>query len=123
MSETSRVLLVEDEFLLAQATVRALRSKGWAVVGPAATVAAALALLDEEAIDCAVLDINLVGETVLPVADALRERAIPYLFLSGYSRIPAPRHDGVTLLIKPVRTDALMTEIAAMLSRPSELAE
>lgn len=86
-----RVLVVEDEYLIAMDLCEELRDVGAVVMGPTATVAEALALLDRgPAPDMAVLDIALDDEKVYPVADALRSRGIPFLFATGYdvSAIP-----------------------------------
>ena len=85
-----RVLVVEDELLVAALLQDMLTDLGCAVVGPAARVAEALALIDGEAIDAAVLDVNLNRELSYPVADALVARHIPFLFSTGYGvdRIP-----------------------------------
>ena len=69
-----RVLVVEDEALVAMLVEDALLDAGAAVVGPAATVTEALSLLTKETPDVAVLDLNLAGETSTPVADALALR-------------------------------------------------
>ena len=90
-----RVLVVEDEYYLAQDLARALQKLGAQVVGPVPTLEAALALIGAEPVDAAVLDINLRGEEVYPVADALAERGIPFVFATGYDRssIPATYQD------------------------------
>jgi CheY-like chemotaxis protein len=98
MHETSRphVLLVEDEFLLAQALQLLLEQSGARVLGPVPRVSDALELLESEArIDCAMLDVNLEGESSFRVADALRTRGIRFAFLTCYDRsmLPAPYRD------------------------------
>lgn len=82
-----RCLVVEDEFLVAMLLEDTLRDLGFEVLGPVATCAAALALVRSAsgALDAAVLDVNLGGERVYPVADALRERGVPFVFLTGYA--------------------------------------
>src|SRR4051794_39554580 len=79
------VLVVEDEMLVAMELECVLRERGCAVVGPAATVTRALALIDEGRPDAAVLDLNLSGRSALPVAAALNGRDVPFLVVSGYS--------------------------------------
>ncbi|HET6521233.1 MAG TPA: hypothetical protein VFG47_15635 [Geminicoccaceae bacterium] len=80
-----RVLVVEDEVLLALQLSDALREEGCVVVGPVARLARALALIDDdEEIDGAVLDINLAGTFVFPLALRLRERGVPFVFATGY---------------------------------------
>lgn len=87
-----RLLLVEDEYFLAADLAKALSAGGAEVVGPVASVDAALDLLDDtNQLDGAVIDLNLQGEMAFPVADALMERHIPFVFSTGYdqSAIPA----------------------------------
>lgn len=93
-----RVLLVEDEYLIVGDLVRAFEAAGVVVLGPAASVRAALRLVaDTPRIDGAVLDINLRGEMVYPVVDALRDRRVPFVFATGYDEavIPAPYADAI----------------------------
>ena len=79
------VLVVEDEFLIALDLEQLLRRHGWRVLGPAATVDQALRLLrDGETPDVALLDVNLGGEPVTPVAEALRARGVPFVLASAY---------------------------------------
>ena len=99
-----RLLVVEDEYFLADDIVRGLKEKGAEVVGPVGTIDDALDLIDEtERLDAAVLDLNLRGEMAYPVADALLERGIPFVFTTGYdgASIP-PRYKAVTRCEKPV---------------------
>ena len=85
-----RVLVVEDEYFLADDLAHALRKLGAEVVGPVPTRDKALALLEAEALDAAVLDINLKGETVFPVADALSKAGVPFVFATGYDEAALP---------------------------------
>ena len=83
------VLVVEDEFLIAMDLELLLRRHGWRVLGPAATVDQALRLLrDGETPDVALLDVNLGGEPVTPVAQELRARGVPFVLASAY-HVPA----------------------------------
>ncbi|HEX6011198.1 MAG TPA: response regulator [Geminicoccaceae bacterium] len=79
-----RVLVVEDELIVAFLLEDMLAGLGCAVVGPAARVDQALALLDAEAIDAALLDVNLNGHKSYPVADALAARGVPFVFSTAY---------------------------------------
>ena len=80
-----RVLVVEDEYMLAQDLRQELEGMGAEVLGPVPSVAGALALLAGTAVpDAAILDVNLGGEMVFPVAEALRERGVPFIFTTGY---------------------------------------
>ncbi len=86
-----RILVVEDEYVLAQDLRLELEDAGAEVLGPAPSVAEALALLAREAPpDAAILDVNLGGELVFPVAEALRERGVPFMFATGYDRSSLP---------------------------------
>src|SRR4051794_32091440 len=83
-----RILVVEDEALIAILAEDALLDEGASIVGPACTVYDALRLIDEAqvdgAIDAAVLSLNLAGETALPVADKLAAFGVPFLLASGH---------------------------------------
>jgi ActR/RegA family two-component response regulator len=88
-----RVLLVEDDYFIADELRRDLAKTGAEVLGPVGRVDEALALIGRTAhIDGAVLDIKLHDEMVYPVADALLERGVPFVFATGYDKsvIPAP---------------------------------
>jgi CheY-like chemotaxis protein len=86
-----RVLVVEDDYILAQDLLEELLRSGAAVMGPVATVAEALDLLRSGlSPHMAVLDIGLGDETVYPVADALRARGIPFVFATGYDACTVP---------------------------------
>ena len=97
-----RILVVEDEFLVSLDLEAMLRELGGEVIGP---FAAWTGLPPRaEPLDVALLDVNVAGQLVTPVADALAERAIPFVFCTGYdaASLPAP-HAAVPLLMKPVR--------------------
>jgi DNA-binding response OmpR family regulator len=102
-----RVLIVEDEMMIAMMMQDMLEEIGCEVIGPANRVDAALALADAE-IDVALLDVNLAGELVYPVADRLRARGIPIIFLTGYGNIGIdPRYREAPVLSKPFDLTAL----------------
>jgi DNA-binding response OmpR family regulator len=116
-TEPLRILLVEDEALIALDTQDVLESAGYTVVGPADRVDRALALAAAWPIDAAVLDVNLAGVQVWPVAESLHQRGIPFLLLSGLattSAVPAncakaPR------VSKPIMSKELLEALAAIL--------
>jgi hypothetical protein len=82
-----RVLLAEDEFLIAEDLASALSAAGATVIGPAYSVAGALRLIEScGALDGAVLDVNLKGEAAFPIADALLGRGVPFVITTGYDR-------------------------------------
>ena len=88
-----RVMVVEDELLIAMLIEDTLAEAGYDVVGPFSNLTDALRAAREATIDVALLDVNLRGERVYPVAEVLESRAIPFLLLSGYGTdaIPATR--------------------------------
>jgi DNA-binding response OmpR family regulator len=115
-----RVLVVEDEYFIADDIARALRMLGAEVIGPLPTREAALdAFASEERIDVAVLDINLRGEAIYPVADALRKRGVPFVFATGYdpASIPEP-YRSVARWDKPFDPSALVAALAALPRSP-----
>jgi CheY-like chemotaxis protein len=101
------ILLVEDEYFLVQDMAQAFLDAGAGIVGPAASVADALRLVAAATrVDGAVLDINLRGEMVYPLADMLHARGIPFVFATGYDRESIPeRFDGHLRCEKPVRVE------------------
>lgn len=103
-----RVLVVEDEYFLADDMARALRSLGAEVVGPVATCDRAIAALGAGPVDAAVLDINLRGQMVFPLADLLIARSVPFVFATGYDRAAVPAaYQHVPRWEKPFDADAL----------------
>ncbi len=103
-----RVLLVEDEMLVAWLLQDMLADLGCAVVGPAARVAQALAMVEAETFDAAVLDVNLNGQTSYAIADALTARGVPFVFSTGYAkdRLAEP-YRSLMVLQKPFHEDEL----------------
>jgi len=81
-----RILVVEDEAIIAMLLEDIMEEIGCAIVGPVAKVAQALAALDAGPVDGAVLDVNLSGEWSYPIADALAARGVPYVFVTGYGQ-------------------------------------
>ena len=80
-----RLLVVEDNYIVAADITLALEERGVEVIGPAGSVGVALKLIAEQnPIDGAVLDVDLRGQRVYPVADALRDAGIPFVFTTGY---------------------------------------
>ncbi len=83
-SETFRILVVEDSFLIVISLEGMLDDLGWTIIGPAAQKAEALALARSETFDAALLDVNLNGDMTWDVAQVLKERGIPFVFSTGY---------------------------------------
>jgi CheY-like chemotaxis protein len=89
---SKQVLVVEDELLVSMLIEDVLVDAGCRVVGPFTNLSDALSAARNEAIDIALLDVNLRGEKVYPVADILTERGIPFVFLSGYGKNAIPNN-------------------------------
>ena len=105
-----RAMVAEDSLLILVALEILLEQHGIAIAGQASTVAEAQALVDIGNFDIAILDINLHGEMVFPVADLLLPRGIPIIFTTGYApnaMVPARLAD-VPIIQKPYDADALM---------------
>ncbi len=116
-----RVLLVEDEPLVAMEAAAALSALGCEVVGPAASRAEALRLAQSAsgALDAAVLDLNLGGESSLSVADMLTAQGVPVIHVTGYDALPpgAAHGAGRILLTKPLRDGDLAAALHRSLAR------
>jgi CheY-like chemotaxis protein len=104
-----RILVVEDEFLLAMELELLLQQRGCVVVGPASSIDHALALIDGEPPDAALLDVNLKGRRATPVAAALMARGVPFVLITGYSRpqLSEPELREALRIDKPVSCRAL----------------
>jgi CheY-like chemotaxis protein len=109
-----RILVVEDESLVAMLIETILEDMGCAVIGPASSIDEALKMVADDAdIDGALLDVNVAGREVFPVADALKARAVPFVFSTGYGEGGLPDHwRGQATIQKPFTEqtirDALM---------------
>jgi CheY-like chemotaxis protein len=112
-----RILLVEDELLVSMALESTLQDSGATVIGPLARLKQALEAARREQIDAAVLDINLAGEKVFPVADLLAERGIPFVFYTGYSQdtLP-PLHRSRPILSKTSNMSTLLSQVGKLVS-------
>ncbi len=105
----ARVLLVEDEYYIADDLRRILDAAGASVVGPVGTVAKAHRAIDEDAFDCAVIDLNLHGESAVPIADRLVEGRKSFAIATGYGSTAVPDHlRAVPRLEKPFDPPALL---------------
>ena len=118
--EGLKILLVEDEFLVALEVKAALSRMGCSIAGPFATLAMALEAAQSAPVGCAVLDINLNGEMVYPLAGLLTARSIPFVFLTGYAAADIPEHfRAFPRLPKPLDAGALRNAFLDMRrSRP-----
>jgi DNA-binding response OmpR family regulator len=108
-----RLLIVEDEYFLAQDLAYYFQNLDAKVLGPVGTVFDALTLLKSTDVEAAVLDINLRGERVYPVADVLIQRKVPFVFASGYGgELEPSAYVGVPRCIKPVDFAILTKKLA-----------
>ena len=114
-----RVLVVEDEAIIALLIEDMLVDLGCAVIGPAVRVDEAIRIIaDDPAIDVAILDVNVAGESVYPVAKVLAERDLPFLFATGYGDAAVGTDfKGRTVVTKPYRRNDLLSAIVEVLDR------
>ncbi len=115
------VLVVEDEFLLALDLELMLKQHGFRVLGPAATVAEALRLLEGERPDAALLDVNLRGEMVMPVVGRLQAMGVPFVLSSAYDRAELAAMDlaGAPNLGKPINERQVLAALAQAVGQRS----
>ena len=116
-----RILVVEDEPLVSMLVEDELRGAGAEVVGPVPTVSEALGLVEAAAADggisAAVLDINLQGQAVVPVADRLAALGVPFLFATGYGEgCDTGGHGAAPTLRKPFAPEMLIAAVEALAS-------
>jgi len=113
-----RVLVAEDEFAIAMFLVDYLELKGAQVVGPAGDLQALGRLVDDNPIDVALLDINLGGEQVYPLADRLAEAGTPFMLTSGYDDNLPSRFADAPRCTKPYHIEALVQQLAGLVATP-----
>ncbi|AJA61599.1 response regulator [Bradyrhizobium japonicum] len=110
------IFLVEDEALIRMMLVEMIAELGHKVIAEAGSVNQARSLAETERYDLAILDINLQGTNVQPVAEVVRDRGVPFFFLSGYGSRGLPDgFDGMPVLVKPCTPDTLKRTIEAVL--------
>jgi CheY-like chemotaxis protein len=111
-----RILVVEDEFLVAMELETMLQDLGAEVIGPLGRLDEAVAIAREGMPDLAVLDVNIGGQLVTPVADALAARTIPFVFCTGYDGATLPgRHASAPVLMKPCQAHELKEALLSSL--------
>ena len=113
-----RVLVVEDEMMVALFLETMLIDLGHQVAGPVARLEKGLEVIEREAIDLAVLDVNINGREVYPIAEALEARGVPFIFATGYGSAGLrPAYSGRPVLQKPYRSDDLRVAIGRVCDR------
>lgn len=120
----AHVLILEDEAIIAFDLATAVEAADGIVVGPAGTVAAALALIDEEDVSAAILDTNLPDGDLTPVASRLIDRGVPVIVHTG---IAAPdelrrRYPDLPVYLKPTSSDGLVAALCDMLAEQQHAA-
>lgn len=116
--EELRVLILEDEFFLADDLARALRGAGARPVGPVSTVRQAQELISREQVDAAILDLNLHGEMAFEFVERLAATKLPCLIISGYAADAVPEAlSRVPRLEKPVSPSAVIERLSAELAQ------
>ena len=111
-----RVLVVEDEPVVAMCLEDILDALGCVPVGPVGRLSEGLALATSEMLDAAILDINLAGERSTPIAEVLRGRGVPFAFASGYGSAPEGFADYAPLIEKPYGTREVEAALRVLLT-------
>ncbi|MDQ3205925.1 MAG: response regulator [Pseudomonadota bacterium] len=111
-----RILVVEDESILSMLLEEALTDEGASVVGPAASLEAALSLASQADLDAAILDVNLAGVESYPVAELLEQRRVPYVFATAYSRNSNDKLVSARMIRKPYALRELIDALRAMVT-------
>ncbi|MBL4701543.1 MAG: response regulator [Phycisphaeraceae bacterium] len=117
-----KVLLVEDSYAVAQSFIFLMEDHGWHIVGPAPTITQSIELIEQHPIDVAVLDINLQGSVITPVADLLQNKSIPFVYLTGYANIDDILPDHLKqhpILLKPIDVESLIQTIKQLVGSNS----
>jgi DNA-binding response OmpR family regulator len=122
MAKTSkpqmRVLVVEDEYLIRMLLEDMLADLGYGVVAAVGSIAEASALAAKGDFGAAILDVNLDGQEIFPVADILSERKLPFIFVTGYGERALPeRYRGRPTLQKPFQAEQLEAALGGLLAR------
>jgi CheY-like chemotaxis protein len=118
--EQRRVLVVEDEYFIADDIATAVRRLGGEVIGPVGTCGEAIDLLRRTpSVDAAVLDVNLRGEMIFPVAEALQARGVPFVLGTGYEDSALPKsYQDVPRCQKPFDASEVARVLSELLSGP-----
>jgi CheY-like chemotaxis protein len=119
MSSTDepRVLVVEDEYLIRMLLEDMLTDLGYAVAAAVGSIAEASQVASDGQFQCAVLDVNLGGQEIFPVADILAQRGLPFVFVTGYGGHGLPeQYRNRPTLQKPFQAEQLKKALAALLT-------
>jgi two-component SAPR family response regulator len=114
-----RILVVEDDYFIADTVGNVLKDIGCDVIGPFSSIEDTIQEIGDDLPDAAVLDVNLQGRTVYPLAQALMQRKIPVLFVTGYDHSTIHRkYRSVPHLAKPVDANRLQNAVARLILDP-----
>ncbi len=117
-SKATRVLVVEDEYLIRMLLEDMLADLGYEIAAAVGTLAEASEAAANAQFDFAILDVNVDGKEIYPVADILAKRGLPFVFVSGYGEASlAERYRGRPALQKPFQTEQLKTTLASLVSK------
>jgi DNA-binding response OmpR family regulator len=111
-----RILIVEDDYLVAQELATSFKKAGARIVGPVSSVTSALEALRGGLPHAAVLDVVLDGETAYPIAEFLSEHGIPFVFATAFNSVVPPPYRGVKIFEKPVALPELTQSVAELAS-------
>ena len=111
-----RVLVVEDHIIIAMDLAHELAAQEAKVIGPVGTLDGALKAIKDTDLDGVILDLNLGGRTAFPVADALADRNVPFVFATGYAYDILARHANVPRLEKPTPANVICRALEAVMS-------
>jgi DNA-binding response OmpR family regulator len=117
IAKSSRVLVVEDEWLIADEVCHQLLKAGYRVVGPVPSVQEALSFIDEDEVDAALLDYRLNDEDSRQIAEQLAACDIPFAFLTGYDPKEIEYCRKHPCLQKPISTEVLLRTMDALLEK------
>lgn len=113
-----RILVVEDEFLLAAHIGGLMEDEGFDVIGPTGMLDEAVKIARDEELDAALLDVNIVGGPIDDVAEILADRGVPFVFVTGYSRDHLPKKFREwTMVSKPFDDRALIEQAKRLTAR------
>ena len=115
-----RVLVVEDHIIIAMDLAHELAAQEAKVIGPVGTLDGALKAIKDTDLDGVILDLNLGGRTAFPVADALADRNVPFVFATGYAYDIPARHANVPCLEKPTAANVVCSALEAAMSTTAE---
>ena len=110
------ILIVEDDLLIAMDLERALGDAGCVIVGFVPSVARAMAKIDNNRIDAALLDVTLGRETVFAVADRLSAEGVPFVFVTGEPKSVPERHGHRPIIAKPYRSAEVLEVLASVMT-------